>query len=56
MGEIAEMMRDGYLCKQCGAALTDNYIVKKKNGKRHIIRLKINKPLLCEDCTKENKG
>lgn len=29
MGEIAEMMQEGYLCKNCGVVLEDNYIIKK---------------------------
>lgn len=29
MGEISEMMQEGYLCKNCGVVLEDNYIIKK---------------------------
>lgn len=54
MGEIATMMREGYLCCKCGAALEDNYITKKqKDGKYHIVGLKINKPVLCKSCERE---
>jgi len=39
MGEIAEMMLDGSLCKECGAVIGDG------NGEGF--------PVTCDDCLKE---
>lgn len=56
MGEIATMMREGYLCCNCGAALEDNYILKKqKDGTQQIIGLKVNGAILCKCCEMESK-